>query len=189
MRTRSIVGAAVAAVAAGTAGWTAYLGVVTGAVAVDLGVGRRLRPLGPITVTVSAPRQTVYDVLAAPYVERPSRAMREKVEVLDRGAGLVLAAHRTPLRRGLTAVTTETVGFHPPARMTFRLVRGPVPHVVESFELVENGDRTTVHYVGELGTDLWAAGARWGDLVARAWESAVRESLQATKVEAERRAH
>jgi len=71
-------------------------------------------------MTVDAPRQTVYDVLCAPYVERPSRAMRDKVEVLDRGAGLLLAAHRTALRGGLTAVTTETVGFEPPARMTFR---------------------------------------------------------------------
>lgn len=71
-------------------------------------------------MTVDAPRQTVYDVLCAPYVERPSRAMRAKVEVLDRGAGLLLAAHRTALRGGLTAVTTETVGFEPPARMTFR---------------------------------------------------------------------
>jgi len=184
MRTRSIVGVAAAAAAAG---WTAYLGIVTGAVAVDLGVGRRLRPLGPITVTVHAPRETVYDVLRAPYAERPSRAMREKVTVLDRGTGLVLAAHRTPLRAGLMAVTTETVGFEPPSRMTFRLVRGPVPYVVESFDLVEDGDRTTVRYAGELGTDLWALGERWGDVVARAWEATVRESLQTAKAAAERR--
>lgn len=113
--------------------------------------------------------------------------MRAKVEVLDRGAGLLLAAHRPALRGGLNAVTTETVGFEPPARMTFRLVRGPVPHVLESFELTDEGDRTTVRYSGELGTDLWAAGARCGDLVARSWESTVRESLVKAKVEAERR--
>jgi len=182
----SVVAVTALAAAAGAAG-TAYLGLVTGALAVDLGVGRRTRPLRPITVTVDAPRQTVYDVLCVPYVERPSRAMRAKVEVLDRGAGLLLAAHRTALRGGLTAVTTETVGFEPPARMTFRLVRGPVPHVLESFELTDEGDRTSVRYSGELGTDLGAAGARWGDLVARSWESTVRESLEEAKDEAERR--
>lgn len=188
MRTRAILAVTAALTGAAGAAGAAYLGVVTGAVAVDLGVGRRLRPLGPITVTVDAPRRVVYDVLAAPYAERPSRAMREKVEVLDRGSGLVLAAHRTPLRGGLTAVTTETVGLHPPTRMTFRLVRGPVPHVAESFELIDEGDRTTVRYTGELGTDLWAAGARWGDLVAQSWEATVRESLETAKAEAERRA-
>ncbi len=66
MRIRpSVVAVTALAAAAGAAG-TAYLGLVTGALAVDLGVGRRTRPLRPITVTVDAPRQTVYDVLCAP---------------------------------------------------------------------------------------------------------------------------
>jgi hypothetical protein len=70
----------------------------------------------------------------------------------------------------------------------FRLVRGPVPHVVEQFVLHETEDGTELEYVGELGTDLWALGSIWGAAVARTWEATVRESLDGVKDEAERRA-
>ncbi|MCA1698188.1 MAG: hypothetical protein LC790_04500, partial [Actinobacteria bacterium] len=70
----------------------------------------------------------------------------------------------------------------------FRLVRGPVPYVVESFDLRESEDGTDLEYGGELATDLWALGQWWGDIVARKWEAAVRSSLDAVKAEAERRA-
>jgi hypothetical protein len=79
------------------------------------------------------------------------------------------------------------VRFTRPERIDFRLVRGPVPHVVESFRLDDDGDGAVLVYSGELGTDLWALGQRWGDLVATKWHAAVRESLDAARVEAERR--
>lgn len=165
-----------------------YLGLVTGALTLDIGIGRRVRPLGPIEVTIAAPRQQVYAAATAPYAVRQTRAMREKVQVLERGEGMVLAAHRTPLGGRLTAVTTETVTFDPPARIGFRLLRGPVPHVVETFELSETGaGQTLLRYEGELGTDLWAFGERWGNLVAGTWEDTVRASLAQIKAEAERR--
>ena len=47
-----------------------YVGVVTGALAIDLGVGRRTRALGPQTVKVGAPREEVFDVIAAGYLAR-----------------------------------------------------------------------------------------------------------------------
>ena len=165
-----------------------YLGLVTGAVTVDLGLGRRVRPLGPLEVEIRAPRQLVYDVAAAPYAERAPQALREKVEVLEHSDTMVLAAHFTPVRRGLTATTVETVSFDPPGRIGFRLVRGPVPHVAETFALTETSEGTRLRYEGELGTDLWGLGARWGDLVARAWEQAVRNALDKIQAEAERRA-
>lgn len=64
-----------------------------------------------------------------------------------------------------------------PSAVHFRLLRGPVPHVIERFELTEDGNATLFHYEGELGADLWALGRRWGDLVARRWDEAVRESV------------
>ena len=99
---------------------------------------------------------------------------------------MVLAAHFTPLRT-VTATTVETVRFERPGRVDFRLVRGPVPHVAESFELepVEAGTQLT--WQGELGTDFWAVGRWWGKQVARTWERAVRHSLAAVAAEAERR--
>jgi len=173
-----------AAVAAAVAG---YRALVTGALTVDTGWGRRVRPLGPLAVPIAAPRQQVYDLLTQPYLGRASRALQEKVQVLERGSDMVLAAHRTPAGRRLTAVTVETVRFTPPERIDFRLLRGPVPHVTEYFHLVhEPAGTTRVEYRGELGTDGWAVGAWWGRLVARAWEAAVWSSLAAVKAEAER---
>ncbi len=172
----------------------AYLGLVTAAVAVDLGVGRRTRALGPISVRIAAPRELVYNVLTAPYGDRTTRALREKARVLERGTDMVLAAHYTPIGGRLRATTVETVRFTHPHRIDFRLVRGPVPHVVESFQLhaadstdSTGGDGTLLVYAGELGTDLWGLGRRWGALVAARWEATVLASLDAARVEAERR--
>lgn len=168
-------------------GLAGYLGLVTGAVPIDLGVGRRTRPLGPLSVVVAASREVVFDVIAAPYAERASRALQAKVKVLERGSDMVLAAHYTPIRGRLQATTVETVRFRRPDRVDFRLVRGPVPHVVETFELEEVAGTTRLDYRGELGTDLWGLGARWGDVVAARWEQVVAESFAAVKDAAERR--
>ncbi|WP_307805240.1 SRPBCC family protein [Streptomyces spirodelae] len=181
----------VAAWASGATGslTAAYLGLVTGAVPVDVGVGRRTRLLGPQTVDIAASRRTVFDVVAQPYLGRTPRVMLEKLRVLERGSDLVLAEHYTPIAGGrLSAVTVETVRFTQPERVDFRLVRGPVPHVTESFVLDETEAGTRLVYEGELGTDLWRAGQWWGAAVAARWEAAVAASLDSVKAEAERRA-
>jgi hypothetical protein len=165
-----------------------YVGVVTGALAIDLGVGRRTRALGPQTVKIGAPREEVFDVIAAGYLARQPRDVAAKIRVLERGTDMVLASHRTPVRGRLVATTVETVRFTRPERVDFRLVRGPVPHVVERFTLTATNTGTTLDYRGELGTDLWRIGQRWGDLVADQWERAVATSLEVIKAEAERRA-
>ena len=179
-------GSALAAAAAGTAG---YLGLVTAAIPVDLGIGRRRMTLGPHTVDIHAPRELVFDILAAPYFGRQTHAMAGKIRILERGTDMVLAAHRTPVRGNLVATTVETVRFTRPDRVDFRLVRGPVPEVTEAFLLTEHDEITRLEYRGQLGTDLWGAGAWWGGLVARRWEHAVANSFTGVKTEAERRAH
>jgi hypothetical protein len=179
----SVVGAGVAAV---------YLGLVTGACPIDVNLGRRSRPLGPQVGDIAAARERVFDIIAQPYLGRTTRALAEKVQVLDRGTDMVLAAHRTPIRGPLgrlTAVTVETVRFARPERVDFRLVRGPVPHVVETFHLTDHDTGTRLEYRGELACDLWQLGQRWADLVARSWEHTVASSLAAIKAEAERRTH
>jgi hypothetical protein len=134
----------------------------------------------------------VFDVIAEPYLGRASRALADKLRVLERGNDMVLAAHFTPLggRLGLVAQTVETVRFTRPERVDFRLVRGPVPHVVEAFVLTEQagGAGTRLAYDGEIGADLWLLGQRWCALVAGRWEQTVAASLAAVKAEAERRA-
>ncbi|MGK5450649.1 SRPBCC family protein [Streptomyces radiopugnans] len=161
---------------------------MTGALSLDIGIGRRTRPLGPQVVDIRAHRDTVFDVVAQPYLGRSTRVMREKVRVLERGTDMVLAAHFTPVAGRLTATTVETVRFTRPDRIDFRLVRGPVPAVAESFRLSERGPGTRLEYRGEMGTDLWGVGERWGRIVARHWEKTVADSLASLRQEAERRA-
>jgi hypothetical protein len=176
------------AVALVTAGAGGYVLLVRGDLTLDMGVGRRVRPLGPQRLHIAAPRETVFDVIAKPYLGRTPRAMQGKFTVLERASEMVLAAHHTPVGR-LTATTLETVRFEAPSLVAFRLVRGPVPHVAEKFELAEASDGgTDFTYTGELGTDLWGMGAWWGDRVAASWERAVEHSLASIKDEAERRA-
>lgn len=168
-----------------------YRGLVGGALAPDLGLGRRTRLLGPQQIRIDAPRQVVFEIIAAPYLGRATRAQRAKIEVLERGADLVLASHRTQLPSGRVAVTVETVRLAAPERVDFRLVRGPVPYVAETFELTELAGAsggTLLSYRGELGTDGWWVGERWAAVVAQRWEAAVAETFAAVAAEAERRA-
>jgi hypothetical protein len=171
----------------GALGFGVYWLLVRGSLTVDLGVGRRVRPLGPRVWAIAAPREIVFDVISAPYLRRTPGALESKLRVLERGEDMVLAEHFT--RVGPIVTTTlEAVRFEPPELVRFRLVRGPVPWVVESFELREAEGRTELAYSGELGTDLWALGRWWGEVVGRRWEDAVADSLAAVKTEAERRA-
>jgi hypothetical protein len=171
--------------ALGTAG--AYRLVATGAVTIDTGIGRSVRALGPVTWRIAAPPDVVFDVVADPYLGRTPRALRDKLEVWERGSDMALAAHFTPTCVG-KATTVETVRFEAPSRIDFRVVRGPVPHVTESFVLSPIESGTEISWSGVLGTDFWALGRWWGNKVARAWEAAVRKSIEAVRVEAERRA-
>lgn len=178
---------AIFTLAASFAGRRLYRLYAAGAITVDLGVGRTVQPLGPIARRIAAPRELVFDVISAPYLGRTSRALEQKLRVWERGSDMVLAAHFTPVKCGLTT-TVETVRFERPERVLFRVVRGPVPHVAESFALEEVEGGTELIWAGELGTDLWALGAWWGGRVALAWTKAVQASLEEIAAEAERRA-
>lgn len=160
---------------------------VRGALTLDLRIGRRIRPLGPLGLRIAAPREVVFDVIAGPYLGRTPRALRKKLRVLERSGDMVLAEHFTAAGP-LVATTVETVRFEAPSSVHFRLVRGPVPHVVEQFVLHPTAEGTELEYRGELGTDLWGPGRWWGNRVARKWEATVSASLEAVRAEAERRA-
>ena len=140
-----------------------------------------------MTWRVAAPPEAVFDAVARPYLGRTPRALADKLQVWERGSDMVLAEHFTQTRLG-RVTTLETVRFDRPHRIDFRLVRGPVPHVSESFLLEPVEDGTELTWVGELGTDLWGLGRWWGGRVARAWEGAVRASMRSVVAEAERRA-
>jgi hypothetical protein len=173
------------AVAAGARGL--YRLLTRGVITLDLDVGRTTQPLGPLAVRIASPREVVFAVIAAPYLGQAPRALDAKLRVLERSREMVLAEHYTQVRCGVVT-TTETVRFEPPSRIHFRLVRGPVPYVVEQFELHEADEGTELEYRGDLGTDLWWLGRWWGGRVARQWNRAVRASLEEIKSAAEARA-
>jgi hypothetical protein len=175
------------AIAAGVAA-AAYRLVASGQLTLNTGVGRRVRPLGPLSVRMAAPRETVFDVIAGPYLARTPRAMGDEIQVLERGSDMVVAAHRSAVGWGIVATTVESVRFRAPDTVSFLLLRGPVPYVSETFTLTDEDDATRLAYAGELGTDFGWAGERWGDLVARKWEATVAASLDRIRLEAERRA-
>jgi len=179
MTRRVLAAAGLAALAVETADL-----VTRGALTLDVGMGRRLQELGPTTWTIAAPRELVFELIESPYRRTP-HAMREKLQVWEQGADMALAAHVTTVgRRRVT--TVETVRFERPERIHFRVVRGPVPHVSESFALAETDAVTELTWHGELGTDFGYLGELWGARVARAWAHAVAESIAAVKAVAER---
>jgi hypothetical protein len=157
-------------------------------VTIDLGIGREVRPMRSVKLAIAAPPQTVFDVVAAPYLGRTPRAMAEKLQVWERGSDMAVAAHFTPVSFGMRTTTVETVRFTRSERIDFRLLRGPVPHVRETFELRATPSGTELEYTGEIGTDLWALGRWWGRAVSAHWEQTVETSLAAVRAEAERRA-
>jgi hypothetical protein len=184
---RRIGGLVAGLLTVGAGGRRLYRLVTRGVISVDLGVGRTIQPLGPLAVRIAAPRQLVFEVIAAPYLAQPPRALAAKLRVLERSQDMVLAEHYTQVRCGIVT-TVETVRFERPSRVHFRLVRGPVPFVVELFELSETEEETELEYRGELGTDFWWLGRWWGGRVAKQWNRAVQASLDEIKSAAEARA-
>lgn len=160
--------------------------MATGRLALDLGWGRSLHPLGPMVVRVAAPRDLVYEMLRAPYAGRVPEG--SGVEVLERGEDVVVAAHHTRVHF-YTARTVEAVRFEPPDRITFRHLASVVPHGLEEFRLREDEGGTALEYRGEVGVDFWIlgrlAGRHW---VRPQWERAVRRHLEGLRERAEERA-
>lgn len=178
-----VAGAAGLAAAAGAA----FL-VSRGRIHMDLGWGRTVHPLGPITVDIDAPREVVFEQISSPYLGRTPRSLATKLRVLERAEDLVVAEHRTPVA-WMDAITVEAVHFEPPSLITFRLLQGPVPHVTEEFLLEESGSSTTLTYRGQMGADLWLIGSLYASkLVKPIWEGTVADTLEQIKQGAEKRA-
>ena len=170
----------IAAALAGGVGTLVAL-MARGRLTLDTGWGRTITPLRPRTVRFEASREQLFDYLAAPYLGRTPAAMRDHLQVWERGEDLVIASHFSDLA-GYRAETVEAVRFERPFRISFRHLRGPVPHAVETFDLFDDVDGTRLEYRGEIGLDWWFAGrwaARWW--VVPTWDRVVAASLDASQ--------
>jgi hypothetical protein len=179
--TVGVLGALLIALVAGM-----FLLLAMGRLHLDLGWGRSLHELGPITIRIAAPPELVFEVISAPYLARAPRG--SGIEVLARDDAVVVAAHDTKVHF-YTARTVEVVEFEPPTRVGFRHLTGPVPHAVEQFALAERDGATELRYDGELGIDFFVLGRiaarHW---VRPQWERVVREHLDDLRERAEQRA-
>ncbi|MGH2955974.1 MAG: SRPBCC family protein [Solirubrobacterales bacterium] len=160
-----------------------FLLLAMGRMHLDLGWGRSLHELGPITLQIAAPRDLVFEMISAPYLGRAPEGA--EIDVIARDRSLVVAAHLTKVHF-YEARTVEAVQFEPPARVVFKHLTGPVPHAVEEFVLEENGEGTRLRYGGEVGIDFFLLGRLAGRYwVRRQWEGAVREHLEDLRRRAE----
>ena len=162
-----------------------FLALAMGRAHLDLGFGRSIHQLGPISATIRAPRELVFEVIAAPYRGQSSTS---EIEILARSGDLVVARHHTRVHF-YTAQTTEAVEFTPPTRVCFRHLSGPVPHAAEQFVLEDTDGVTELRYSGELGIDFFILGRiaarRW---VRPQWERVVQAHIEDVKQRAEARA-
>jgi hypothetical protein len=167
---------------------TLFSWLARGRLTLDADLGRSFHPLGPLTVEIDAPRDLVYEQLSAPYLGRTPRETAATLEVIERGSDMVVARHFSKVAF-YTSETVESVRFEAPGHISFRHLRGPVPHAVEAFELAERNGGTELVYTGELGIDFWAlgnlAGRYW---VTPTWLGIVRQHLEEVKTAAEARA-
>jgi hypothetical protein len=179
--TVGVLGALLIALVAGM-----FLLLAMGRLHLDLGWGRSLHELGPVTIRIAAPRELVFEIISAPYLGRTPGG--SGIKVVARGDTIAVAAHHTKVHF-YTARTVEVVEFEPPTRVGFRHLTGPVPHAVEQFALAELEGATELRYDGELGIDFFVLGRiaarHW---VRPQWERAVREHLDDLRERAEQRA-
>jgi Polyketide cyclase / dehydrase and lipid transport len=179
--TVGVLGALLIALVAGM-----FLLLAMGRLHLDLGWGRSLHELGPVTIRIAAPRELVFELMSAHYLGRTPGG--SGIKVVARGDTIAVAAHHTKVHF-YTARTVEVVEFEPPTRVGFRHLTGPVPHAVEQFALAELDGATELRYEGELGIDFFVLGRiaarHW---VRPQWERAVREHLDDLRERAEQRA-
>lgn len=159
-----------------------------GRLTLDVGWGRTIHELGPITMPIAAPPELVFEQISGPYLGTVPRSLRGHLEVVERGHDIVLAKHWTD-SKFVRAETLELVGFDAPERIWFRHVRGPVPHAVEEFRIKRSPSGSLLEYDGEIGVDFWVLGSvaarKW---VRPVWEDAVRASMEDVRDGAQARA-
>ncbi len=140
--------------------------------------------IGPITVSIEAPRYLVFQVL---HSLGDARESDEAARVVHEDESRRVVEFRRKVN-GKTVRLVEEIVYDPPERVTFQHVEGPYPEMHEEMTLEdESGKRTTLTYQGAFATDAPFLGRLFNRLFVRpTYTRQVLGNLQRLKEAAER---
>lgn len=144
--------------------------------------GHELLPT--LDLEIAARPELVYQMIAA-VGQGPDAA---HARLIERPAADRAIVEFTTRVLGRTVRTVEEVGFHPPGRITYRLLKGPLPLVEEEFLIEPAGEKTRLRYHGTFTPHQpWWRAAFDRLVVPRIYRKAVWASMKQVKLAAEER--
>lgn len=140
------------------------------------------------SITIEAPRPLVFEMAAAVGGMLPG-APRHESQLVSRDDDTMIVRYRVPAGPW-TLELLEEVRLAAPDAIHFRVLQGPLAHVIETLEFVAlTPRRTVVRYSGEVADDRPVIGSLLARYVAvPSYDRFMRRSLGALKVAAELRA-
>ncbi len=140
-------------------------------------------PIHPVRIDINAPRELVFEMAAAVGGSLPDGPPHAS-ELIRRDGNVLVVRFSAPAPFRFFGFLEE-VTLRAPMRIDYRVLEGPLDHVVEWLDLDEVGGVTTVTYAGEVGHRIPLV-ARFIAVPAYRWY--MRRTLSALKAAAERRA-
>ncbi len=141
-------------------------------------------PLPSLSLPIRARLELVFQLIAA--VGQGPDARHARVQ--ERPAPDRLIVEFTTRVLGRTVRTLEEVRLHPPDRITYRLLRGPLPEVEEEFRLEASDPGVILRYAGTYRPhDPWPRALFDRLVVPRIYRAAVCRSMEQIKRAAEER--
>jgi hypothetical protein len=105
-------------------------------------------PLPRLSTQIGARPEIVFQVIAGLDQGAVSQAGAHHARVLERPGSDRMVVEFTTTVFGRQVVTVEEVVLEPPLRIHYRLIKGPLPEVVEDFSLHPESKGTTLDYTG-----------------------------------------
>ena len=112
-------------------------------------------------VSINAPREMVFQILSAIGSGSLFGAQGDSSRVLERHDDTLIAEFLTTSGKHVYR-TLEEVRLHPPERLTFRHLEGPLDFAEEEFGLDERDTGTVLQYTGRIEYKVrWLPGTGW----------------------------
>lgn len=145
--------------------------------------GEMSEPIPPVHIEINAPRELVFEMASAVGGSLPDGPPHAS-ELIRRDGNVLVVRFSAPAPFRFFGFLEE-VTLSAPSRIDYRVLEGPLDHVVEWLDFAEDGGTTTVTYAGEVGHRVPLV-ARFIAVPAYRWY--MRRTLSALKRAAEHRA-